>query len=73
MIEYSDDSCALVEVKKGDQGDIDKAAEKLLALSGDINEKKTDKPAFLMINTMGVAALRREDGVYEILLARLKD
>ncbi len=73
VIEYPDGSYALVEVKMGDQGDIDKAARKLLALSGDIDEEKTGKPAFLMIITMGVAALRREDGVYEIPLACLKD
>ena len=73
VIEYPDGNYALIEIKMGDQEDIDEAAEKLIALSKDIDEEKTGKPLFLMVITMGVAALRREDGVYEIPLACLKD
>ena len=73
VIEYSDGNYALIEIKMGDQEDIDKGAEKLIALSQDIDEEKTGKPLFLMVLTIGVAALRREDGVYEVPLACLRD
>ena len=73
VIEYPDGNYALIEIKMGDQEDIDKGAEKLIALSQDIDEEKTGKPLFLMVLTVGAAALRREDGVYEVPLACLRD
>ncbi len=57
----------------GDREDIDNGAEKLIALAQDIDGEKTGKPLFLMILTIGVAALRREDGAYEFQLACLRD
>ncbi len=73
VIQFRDGSWALIEVKLTDQEDIDKAAKKLIKISNDIDEEKTGKPAFLMVITKGVAALRREDGVYQIPLACLKN
>lgn len=72
VIQFRDGDWALIEVKLGDQEDIDLAAKKLIKLSNDIDEEKTGKPAFLMIVTKGITAIKREDGVYEIPLACLK-
>lgn len=57
----------------GDQEDLDKAADKLLSLAKDIDEEKTGKLAFLMIITKDKVARRRDDGVYEIPLACLRN
>ena len=73
VIQFRDGSWALVEVKLGDQEDIDEAADKLIKLSRDIDEEKTGKPAFLMVITQGVSAVKREDGVYQIPLACLRN
>ena len=72
VIQFRDGSFGLVEVKMGDQEDLDKAANKLLALAKDIDEEKTGKLAFLMIITKDKVAYKRDDGVYEIPLACLK-
>ena len=73
VIQFKDGSFGLVEVKMGDRDDLDKAAEKLLSIAKDIDEEKTGKLAFLMIITKDKVANKREDGVYEIPLACLKD
>lgn len=73
VIQFRDGSWALIEVKLTDQEDIDVAAQKLIKISKDIDEEKTGKPAFLMVITKGVAALKRDDGVYEVPLACLKN
>ncbi len=73
VIQFRDGSWALIEVKLTDQEDIDEAAKKLIKISNDIDKEKTGKPAFLMVITKGVAALKREDGVYEVPLACLKN
>ena len=71
VIQFRDGSWALVEVKLGDNKEIDLAAKKLINLSKDIDET-TGKPAFLMVITKGIAALKRPDRVYEVPLACLK-
>lgn len=73
VIQFRDGSWALVEVKLGNQEDVDIAASKLIKLAKDIDAKKMGKPAFLMVVTKGAVALKREDGVYEIPLGCLKN
>jgi len=73
VIQFKDGTWALIEVKLGNQEDIDLAAKKLKSLSNDIDVEKTGKPAFLMVITKGFAAIKRDDGVYEIPLACLKN
>lgn len=73
VIQFRDGSWALVEVKLGNQEDVDIAASKLIKLANDIDAEKMGKPAFLMVVTKGAVALKREDGVYEIPLGCLKN
>ena len=73
VIQFRDGSWALVEVKLGNQEDVDIAASKLIKLAKDIDTQKMGKPAFLMVVTKGAVALKREDGVYEIPLGCLKN
>lgn len=72
VIYFRDGSWALVEVKLGDQEQIDEGATNLLKIAKDIDEEKTGKPAFLMVVTKNMAAVKRDDGVYEIPLACLR-
>lgn len=72
VIQFEDGDWALIEVKLGDDEDIALAASKLIALSNDI-DIDNKKPAFLMIITKGPLAYRREDGVYVVPLACLKN
>ncbi len=72
VIQFRDGDWALIEVKLGDFEDVDSAAQKLLKLSEDIVEDK-EKPAFLMVITKDGLAYQREDGVYVVPLACLKD
>lgn len=73
VIQFNDGSWALIEVKLGNQEDVDLAASKLIKLSNDIDYEKTGNPAFLMVITKGKVALKRDDGVYEIPLACLRN
>lgn len=73
VIQFRDGSWALIEVKLTDQEDIDSAAKKLIKISNDIDKEKTGAPAFLMIITKGATAIKRDDGVYEVPLACLKN
>ena len=72
VIHFRDGSWALIEVKLGDQKDVDDGASNLLKIAEDIDEEKTGAPAFLMVVTKNMLARKREDGVYEIPLACLK-
>ena len=72
VIQFRDGHWALVEVKLGDEKDISAAATKLLKLSEDIIQEN-EKPAFLMIITKDKFAYQREDGVYVVPLATLRD
>ena len=72
VIQFRDGSWALIEVKLGDKENIDLAAKKLINISKDIDVEKTGEPAFLMVITKGLVALKRKDGVYEVPLACLK-
>ena len=72
VIQFEDGKWALIEVKLGDNEDIDLAASKLIALANDI-DNEIKQPAFLMVITKESIAYRREDGVYVIPLACLKN
>ncbi len=72
VIVFRDGDWALVEIKLGGFEDVDSAAKKLLKLSEDIVEDK-EKPVFLMVVTKDGVAYQREDGVYVVPLACLKD
>jgi predicted AAA+ superfamily ATPase len=72
VIHFRDGSWALIEVKLGDQKDVDDGANNLLKIAKDIDTDKTGAPAFLMVITKNNVAIRREDGVYEVPLACLR-
>jgi predicted AAA+ superfamily ATPase len=72
VIQFEDGDWALIEVKLGDDEDVNMAAQKLLGLASDIYIE--DKPpVFLMVITKGSLAYQREDGVYVVPLACLKN
>lgn len=72
VIVFRDGNWGLIEIKLGDEEDIELASSKLLALSEDIIQEKA-KPSFLMIITKGETAYQREDGVYVVPLATLRN
>lgn len=72
VIVFNDGEWALIEIKLGDEEDINLACEKLAKLSQDIKQEK-ESPAFLMVVTKGKFAYRREDGVYVVPLALLRN
>ena len=72
VIQFEDGDYALIEIKLCDELELDLAAEKLLAIANDIDEYKP-KPAFIMIITKNKFAYRREDGVYVVPLACLRN
>ena len=72
VIQFEDGEWALVEIKLGDNEDIDLAAKKLIEFADDIDIEKK-KPSFLMVITKDSLAYQREDGVYVVPLACLKN
>ncbi len=72
VIQFEDGDWALVEVKLGDDEDVNLAAKKLIKLASDIN-MENKPPVFLIVITKGSLAYRREDGVYVVPLACLKN
>ncbi len=72
VIQFEDGDYALIEIKLCDESELDLAAKKLLAIANDINEHKP-KPAFIMIITKNKFAYQREDGVYVVPLACLRN
>ena len=72
VIQFEDGDWALVEVKLGDDEDVNLAAKKLIELASDIN-MENKPPVFLIVITKGSLAYRREDGVYVVPLACLKN
>ncbi len=73
VIQFNDDSWALVEVKLTDQEQIKEASKKLVDLANDIDNSLHPKPSFLLIVTAGKAAYRDENGVYVVPLGCLKN
>ncbi len=72
VIQFQDGSWALVEVKLGNQEDIDYACQNLQKIANDINQDKMGKPVFLMVVTKNKLAYRNDDGVYIVPLACLR-
>ena len=72
VIQFEDGDWALIEVKLGDDEDVNLAAQKLIELANDIN-MENKPPVFLMVITKGSLAYKREDGVYVVPLACLKN
>ncbi|MDD7402310.1 MAG: DUF4143 domain-containing protein [Eubacteriales bacterium] len=74
VIHLRDGHYGLVEIKLGGDQLIKEGAENLLKLADKIDTTKMQKPAFLMI-LCGVApfAYQREDGVFVVPIACLKD
>ena len=72
VIQFEDGDWALIEVKLGDDEDVNLAAQKLIELANDIN-MENKPPVFLVVITKGALAYRREDGVYVVPLACLKN
>jgi len=54
-------------------GDIEKAAEKLIAFKANIDTKKMNEPSFLMILTGTEYAFQMENGILVIPLGCLKN
>ncbi len=72
VIYFRDGEWGLVEVKLGDDNEIESAARKLVELSKDIIQEQA-KPRFLMVITKGKFAYQRDDGVYVVPLACLRN
>ena len=72
VIQFSDGSWALIEVKLGGEEDILQASNNLIRIAQDIDETKTGKPAFLMVVTKNKVAYRMDNGVYVVPLCCLK-
>ncbi|MCF0114851.1 MAG: DUF4143 domain-containing protein, partial [Erysipelotrichaceae bacterium] len=73
VIQFKDGSWALVEVKLGNEEDINQAASNLLKISNDIDMEKTGKLAFLMVVTKNKVAYQMDNGVYVVPLCCLKN
>lgn len=69
-----DGNYGLIEIKLGGEKLISDCASTLLSLASKIDTAKMKAPSFLMILTAaGSFAYRREDGVYVVPIACLKD
>ena len=73
VIVFNDGTWALVEVKLGGEQDIKKAADNLIKIADDIDQKRTGKPAFLMVVTKNKVAYQMDNGVYVVPLCCLKN
>ena len=72
IVHLRNGSYGLIEVKLGGS-EIDAAAKNLLALSDKIDPARMKAPSFMMILTGTGYAYKREDGVYVVPLACLKN
>jgi uncharacterized protein len=72
IVRLRDGRWAAIEVKLGKK-QIDEAAENLLTLKAKINENKMGEASFLMVITGGQYAYRRNDGVFVVPVACLRD
>ena len=72
IIHLNDGRWAAVEVKLGVRM-VDEAAKNLLRLRDTVDQEKMNKPSFLLVLTGDKYAYQREDGVYVVPLACLRD
>ncbi len=73
VIQFADGSFGLIEIKLGNEEDIDSASESLRKIADDVDTDRTGSLAFLMIVAKNKIAKRREDGVYVVPLACLRN
>jgi len=73
IIHLENGKWAAFEVKLHDSDRIEEGAANLLKLANIIDEQKIKKPEFLMVITATEYAYQREDGVWVVPLACLKD
>ena len=73
IIQLDNGKWAAFEIKLCDTERIEKGVQNLLRLSSLIDERKMKKPEFLMIITAMEYAYQREDGVWIVPLACLRD
>lgn len=73
VIQFSDGSWGLIEVKLGDEDDINEASSNLVDIANDIDTDRTGKPSFLMVVTKNKVAQKLDNGVYVVPLCCLKD
>lgn len=73
VIHLENGSWGAFEIKLCDPDNIELGAKHLLELANNIDEEKMKKPSFLAVITATKYAYKREDGVYIIPLACLKD
>ena len=69
VLVYKNGTYALIEIKLGDDEAIDEAAKNLLKLQEDLIQK----PLYLMVITKSRYAYKRDDGVYVVPLATLRN
>ena len=69
VLVYKNGAYALIEIKLGDDEAIDEAAKNLLKLQEDLIQK----PLYLMVITKSRYAYKRDDGVYVVPLATLRN
>lgn len=69
VVVFKDGSCGLFEIKLGGEEEIEIAARKLASLSNDLRFQ----PSFKAVITKGRFAYRRDDGVYVLPLACLRN
>lgn len=73
VIQFKDNSWALVEVKLGGKDDIEYASKNLLKIANDIDDSKEGDCAFLMVVTKDNVAYQMDNGVFVVPLACLKN
>ncbi len=73
MIHLYNGKWAAFEIKLHDQDRIEEGAKNLLRLASLIDDQRMKKPEFLMVITATEYAYQREDGVWVVPLACLKN
>ncbi len=73
IIHLKDGRWGAIEIKLGNEEAIEVASENLKKLANIVDIKEMNEPSFLMILTAGKYSYRREDGIYVVSIATLKD
>lgn len=73
IVHLKDGRWGAIEIKLGNEEAIELAAENLKKLTNIIDVKAMNEPSFLMVLTAGKYSYRREDGIYVVSIATLKD
>ena len=73
IIHLKDGRWGAVEIKLGGEDAIEEAAENLKKLANIVDIEEMHEPSFLMVLTAGKYSYRRQDGIYVVSIATLKD